>query len=144
MTTCRITNLWRKSWSRLTVGCNRYNFWLNALHLGFNLSTTERNISNVNEQKTDYFYRIGLTQHSPPTVAAVVESGRSASVGMTPGTEFAGWEQSCKIFQTETAGLQKGWKIQVLCLRYVQLWDGTPRLGPIKTHTFNLNSLTIK
>lgn len=133
-TSCRITNLWRNSWGRLTVGCNRYNFRRNTLHLGFYLSTTERNISNVKEQKKETSRESDwLKRHSPSTAAAAVESGRSVSVGTTPGTVAADWEQSCKIFQTEKTGLQKGWRIQVLCHWWLQLWDGTLRLGPKST-----------
>lgn len=55
-------------------------------------------------------------QHDSPLTTAAVAFGHFVSAGRTPGAEGAGWEGSCRIFQTEEAGLQEGRRNQVACL----------------------------
>lgn len=55
-------------------------------------------------------------QHDSPLTTAAVAFGHFASAGTTPGAEGADWKGSCRIFQTEEAGLREGRWNQVACL----------------------------
>lgn len=55
-------------------------------------------------------------QHDSPLTTAAAAFGHFVSAGTAPGAEDADWEGSCRIFQTEEAGLREGWRNPIVCL----------------------------